>query len=571
MLAGSREIPFLFYRFLSYLTLIGLKPYAIFFIGGLLVLPITLYVTWYVSYELSQDREVASVATLTFGILTPTTGTLMYTAFPYLNFVSFAACMPFVSLMLLYLLRGRSHILLVIAAVIFAIHPGLGLISYAIAFGNIVIFFEKSQIRRLLVCGVISAGIAMPILLCLLPSESGSSEEFFFFIPRISVHTYIEKFWPDQFLKTICLTALFFLVSFPEAKEQHKRAKVTVLLACLLFAIYVVGLYVIESRVLVRMYLWRASVYLKPLILTVLISALASTLIQCRKPKLKIAGVILAILGLATDNWMHSYYGGILLFWGLTLMGESTRMKVLSSVWALYLIYLSQLDQWDPVYIAGVVVAPVILYFSINNYKIVRCGGSPGIAVLLVGFIIVSGICCGQPAGSAQFFPSFPPLPFHQNLADEETLLLEWARENTPKQSMFILHPQRRFSAQFRALAERSIYLHNDDIQQLSYASGKTQRAAYRRGEELGLAMVPKNIFQRHYSMEYSDWECRSLKIARSTPWIDFLIYSSEEDPINQVEHAIYSNGSYRVYESKMLISIPAGVELRRGSSVCVL
>lgn len=551
LVKAGRVIPFIFYRLLSVLLSCGAEPESIFFWGLIVILPLIFYLMWHIAELISGSEQIASVTTIGFGMMPATTGCVMYTPFPYYSFVSASFVMPLLLYALLVVLRGVPELGLIPAALTFVFHPGFGIMTATVVCVAVACELSNINHRRLVILSIISICISIPFFLIIQQTQGATSELYFYLLKRISFHTYVELFWPDQVLKTTLLTGLIFFVQPAVGKDTVRRFRMVSVVVFLLFLTYIIGLYILESRSVIRMYLWRSSAFLKPISFTLFFIILFD---QLSKPYSsgRWIKVFVLLIGLAHDSYQHSYDGGLILAFGFILI-TFKRVWVLTASAAVffYLVLWSPWKSSDPLYFAVLLFSPFLVFLA-SKQNCDNFSSDSSYKYLLSCASVL--LCVTFKSILSDFSPRLTE-PFEYYQRESTVELAQWAKVSSQPKSIFIVDPRNSQFLGFRVMARRSIFYSNIDLGQLTYAPGEMEREMYNRGLELGLLITPESHIFKRYSISFDNFPCNAIKVARKYVWIDYIVFSTEQDPVREQFSPVFENADFVVYKAEDLRS----------------
>jgi len=333
----------------------------------------------------------------------------------------------------------------------------------------------------------------------------------------------------------------------------------------ILSLIYLIGIYVVESKFIARMFFWRASIFLKPLSFASLILFTFNRIKTSRASAKTFVGISILFAGLMLQSFSHSYKGGLIFLIGLSVLTEQIKpvdvgMIILS---LLVLIFTSPFSP-NIAYMVLLLLAPIYLLSRPISTEATNLEIHPRTAILAISalFILSRVLQPEQPIGNSllpiSMRESFAEADLSYYLTPEEKELITWASRNTPQESIFIVPPRDFLGIKFRSLAKRGIFITLIDVMQLSYASVRTYATAFSRLENLGARIPPFGSMRAYDLIDFPEYSCKAKDVTISNPWIDYALFYTKENPLSSsAEMPVFRNNEFIVYNRNSIIRVP--------------
>lgn len=478
---------------------------------GFLVL--YLWAIWHLAFEMTGNLSVAAIACTVLVIMSPIRGSLNWSFVPQQSFVTSLAAMPIGLFSIVFLYKKKFLAASLLGGLVFNVHPYVGLI--VLACNVFVVLFHDSSMPFIRKVGVLSGGLlGLPNLWFLfnsmvLRSASGSSGQFYEQFRLLAWHAFIEDHWTEGYGWFALLLGLgvFFL---PLLKEPVRKITGILIIGLMgIVAVYAINLYVFKIEFLLITYMFRATYFLKPLLIIVVVHGVMVWIREVRpefefnhKPIIQyksfIVGLLIVLSFLAiimppvtmAEGFFLMLCGLVLFYSGDNrlkdrLMGLAFLVLGIGMISAFYDGRLfPNYDGSGPWYavFTGVTVAAGLWMLTVyrkglafpiesGNDKDSTFRFSARICLFfVVGYIFFGALWNRNiklliPTGHG----SLHERVFVSEAAPEVAGLTEWARSESPRGSLFVVPPGDPNFYNFRLSGERGVFITIHEVNQLLF------------------------------------------------------------------------------------------------------
>ena len=533
----------------------------------LVFLFLTFLLVWHLSMEITGNTLSSALVLAVIAVAHPLRGTLHAAAVPIQSFITASAAMPFALGAIFLIFRKRALWAMALASFVFNIHPYVGLLTAsAIA---VVIFFERGRSLRVRL-GVVLAGgaLAIPNIIYILGHMStnfvGTNSDFYTQFRLYAMHVFVEDHWREGY--GWFFTNLGGAVLFSRYIDGWKRRIVLFMFAWwfVLMGAYALNAYVTTIPSLLLTFLFRATYFIKPLVLIFIVHGLHMWRKALRQDDnvhswwqpweysfavgilflssiLPMASAVLAdILALIAYGMLAILFTGIGRFHKRMLVSTMPMGVVLLCSYALsYFIRPSPISLLIENSIVGVVVIfGLYMIFALRKVaplpfpdeKDAKIQAIPrnvvlaALSILLVHHLIISLKDRQKP-----FVPDIQAIKeriFIQRDFGKTADLMEWVRNSTPQASLFAIPPEVDTElGAFRLNAERGVFITLDEVNQLAF-DASIYHEAHRRITRLGVVVSDRRKFDTHGYYELTRANLRALSHEEH---VDYAIFAREQ------------------------------------------
>jgi hypothetical protein len=528
---------------------------------------LTFFLLWFLSLELTESKVGSALVLALIAVAHPLRGSLNAAAFPCPAFVTTIAAIPFSLGAMILILRKRYFWAMALSGIAFDIHPYVGVLSIIPVGAAILLTSEKPFRAR--VAAVAGGGLlGVPNLIVILFTMHSNFNpvgyNFYEQFRLYAVHAFIYDHWREGygwFFVNIAGVALF-----SRYLEDRKWRIIRIMLLCWFFLMagYAFNSYVTKNTTVLIMFLFRATYFVKPIIFIVVVNGIhrwrkelhaMSPSMKWWEPKelslavallflsaifpMKLAvvsdamgllayGLILRSHDMETKAFKASAY--VLLLLGMVLLG--------GSIAALTPALSSQEAVIEDSIVAVVVfcgLALAMIFRTVNRQRTIPAPSSAekistgrlvlvSLAVILIHHSIISVKDRHLP-----FVPDFDGIAkrIAMHRAPERTAaLMDWARHNTPQQSLFVVPPDDWDNfCSFRLVAERGVYITCIEVNQLAY-DATVYRAGHLRLVGLGVTIPSHNTFD---GTGYNRLTRQDLHRLASQDHADYIVFANDK------------------------------------------
>ena len=520
----------------------------------LMFLFLTFLSLWYLSLELSGDILTSGLVMAVIAVAHPLRGSLHAAAFPIASFVTAQAAMPLALTAIVLVLRHRHFPAMALSGMIFNLHPYVGLLA---GFGvAAVILFASKESFRSRATAIVGGGLfAMPNIIYVLSHLPANfapvGYDFYAQFRYYQMHVFVEDHWREGY-------GWFFMnvagaVWFSRYIDKGKRTTVFVMFACwfILMGGYVFNAYVLKNKAILLMYLFRATYFIKPIIVILIIHGIRRMRRDLRDgeitqtwwspSELSAAIAVLFISAILPMNF--AVIGDILslIAYGFLArqMGQSTGVSryrrffnavLLTGFLMLFVLILvhsgglaSMRDEVENIIVGFVVAVSLIDLFLFWNLagdrqethtQAVRGRVAPRwILAPLMILLIHHGIISLKDK-TVPFVPDLQGIKERilMHRAPSQTAgIMNWARTATSEGSMFAVPPNEWSEfGPFRLVTNRSLFVTITEVNQLSL-DASVYHQAHERLVSLNIGFPKRREFDTRGYYTLSDSQLRNL------------------------------------------------------------
>ncbi|MHB1311301.1 MAG: hypothetical protein ACYC3L_04715 [Gemmatimonadaceae bacterium] len=413
-------------------------------------------------------------------------GTLNWSAQPMLSFITASVAVPIGLLAIAFAIESRLTPALVLAALAFDVHPSLGLCA-----GMVVISIGpwRAQLQALRGAWLPAALVAAPNLAYLVlhrPAPGGGSNARLWDVFNIfGYHTFIRDHWRDGYPWVALAVALAVIGARQVDTVPARRALQAALVLLGLATAWILCMNFAPIPALMPLYLIRASLLAKPLIL-----GLALTTLTRRRyaGKYALLAPFTGALAVSHPDRLVAE-AALAITLGIVLRPSKDRRRAAAgaAAWAcgllaLFIVISRRVDLLDFVmsytttlrwttFALGVIAAGLLLSSppaAEGSLRTTRGWPTLPIAIALP----VLAVVLMRPFGRGWLPESSVAVGrrlFLSRALPKEAGAMRWARDNSPPASLFAVPPLDNDWLRFRLAAQRGIYASVHDINQLMY------------------------------------------------------------------------------------------------------
>ncbi len=515
LVQGSIHGPFHLYKLAGVLWPLGIDADIAWYVLLALSLVAFFLAVWRLAGALGLTD--AERAMLVFAIAaTPIyRGTLHWSAQPMLSFITASVAVPVGLLAVAAAIENRPTRALVFSALAFDVHPSIGLCA---GIAVISVSTWRQPLKILLRAGIISAVVAAPNLVYLLrhpPGASAGSDESFLAIFRIfGYHTFVREYWGDYPWYVLAL-ALALVGAAQLGSVPARRARTIVVVLTGIAAGWIAVMNLTASTVMIPLYLIRASLLVKPLVIGLALTALtrrrysgqyafvapiaivvAVTLPQRVLAEAALAIVLGVVLHPSSDRRLSAagtaaWTSGLLLL----LMAIAREVPLLSGLADLTMsVRLMTIA-------LGLVISGLLLFCPPTEEGTLRTRQRWATLPLALSLLVAAAVL-SKPFGSGWLPESPAKISEHLHLSRallKESGVMRWARDDSPPGSLFAVPPIANDWVRFRVAARRGVYTTVHDVNQLLYVRNSMFPAVDRLAVLGVITKGPHNFDARPY------------------------------------------------------------------------
>ena len=528
--------PFHLYRLAGSLYAHGLNVDAWWYALLIVSLVTTFVAAWYLAQHITGSSTLAAVVTATLAAASPYRGSLHWFLFPSPNLVTSTLAAPAVMAAVVFVVRGRAGIGLIIAALTFNLHPALGLVTAAAI--AVTMLADRDMPRRTMLrwwagafaCAAPNAlfvALAAPRNFAVAPGSGllSFADQFRLYAD----HAYIADHWRENY--GWFLLQLGGMLWFRQRFAATSRHALHLAGAFLCVAIiWFANLYSVNYPAVTLTFAVRGVAFVKPIAFAVVAASLHAwaTLRTGRARLTRLIPVVLLLIaalhknldigeGMAAVAWgaivllENGSPRRILALLGLALIVTGT-VEVLGQGWRVFGVAPFTSGAVDAARLATIVAAAGFLvaaaFFAPTPDAIAIAGERPastGIASRWRGAMTAVSACAAVLVFAlvlrgqrSRLFPTTPSgIARAMRLAAPDPAvagLTTWAPRGSAAGSLFALPPvDRRFGA-FRLAAGRGVFAALADVNQLAYDAAQ-YGAAHARLVAQGMRVTARHQF----------------------------------------------------------------------------
>lgn len=509
---------------------------------------LTFLTLWLLSIELTEDRISSSLVLAFIAVAHPLRGSLHAAAVPIPSFITTIVAMPLGFAAMTLLLRKRYFPAIALSSFVFNIHPYVGVLAASAIATAIFFNSEESLGKRIL---VIAAGglFALPNVIYILSHFSAHfvpvGYDFFAQFRLYAMHVFVEDHWREGY-------GWFFVnlagaVWFGRYIGQWKRRVVWSLVACwfLLMAGYAFNSYVTKNSVVLVMFLFRATYFIKPILFIFVVHGIRQWRIELRdaqgiiswwKPW-ELSAAIALLFFSAILPMQFAVVADALALVSFGLMAKLASKNATShrpflrsiDVAGIVLLAIAVLVQFPGLadsqerienIIVGIIVvlalALLVVFRKLNQTihvpprNVGQIIPASRLVAAVLTVLLVHHLVISLKDRHIPFIPDVAKIKerimMHQ--APQQTAaLMQWARTATPERSLFVIPPDDLDNfGTFRIIAERGVYITCNEVNQLAFDASIYHEGNQRIGN-LGVKIPAHGTFDArgYYSLTVHD------------------------------------------------------------------
>lgn len=544
VVSSGLRMPFHVYRLASLLYAANLDVDLIWHLLHQVFLLLTFHAIWLLAWVLSRNMHVAAVAVGIVASMSFMRGALHWGLLPLTSLVTAQVAQPIALYALTALFSRRFMSSLALAALTFTVHPYVGLLTILTV--TSVLLFNGSQIplsRRIL---WLAAGAALSLpnaiyILLSLPQNVGigtdapSNQAFYDQFRIYAWHAFPADHWREGYgWVALNLAGLGFATRFIDSWSR-RCALIVISTLLIAMAVYVLTLYVFRIKLIMLMFLFRATYLTKPLMVVLLVTGIHAWIqhraangrlpildcfvpggfaLMCFSPSIIDAEAIgLATYSLlllrATDRRALQITAAIGLCTGIGLLGGHA--------------ILGDQAEFQRIAVPLTILAAVALFAAFRSAPEptpVDAGSAPAgstprawvVSSTFIAVIVSSMLVRTLWSGDLSLWNPTPVSTLGERMRmstprPELAGLTQWARNDTPRGSLFCIPPTLRIFQMFRLQAERGVFATVHDVNQLAFDAG-VYREAHNRLLSIGMRVTGRHAFDdsNYYGLPVPSW-----------------------------------------------------------------
>ncbi len=573
--------PFFLYRLAGALYAHGANVDAWWYAFLILTLVALLVAIWWLADGIADDVRIASVVTALVAASNPYRGTLHWTLLPPTNFITSTLVTPITIAALALAVRGKRGAGLVLASLAFNIHPGIGLIA-ASAIGILMLLDRHGMTtRELLRWFAVAMVCALPNVVFVLRSApanftagTGAGISFAEQFRLYAWHAFPHDHWRENY-GWFVLQLVALALWNPYVRAVSRRS-VNVLVAWLavLMMVYVANLYTISYPALDLMFLFRGSVFVKPLAFAAIAAGvtawIATAAPATRRPRIVVAAVLVigalhknldigeglaAIAIAASVVLVHGRANGLRLAVAV-LLAAAGAAEVLGQGWGFLHVAPFGAARVDTIRAAVIALAGAMLLIELGGAReparaapAPRPARSPARGAALfaaAAALVIALLLRGSPQRLRP--ASIAAIIANARLAEPPAAtrdVIAWTARDLPKGSLVLLPPlDDRFDS-FRLAAGRGVYVQSGDINQLAYDAA-VYGEAHRRLLAAGVVVSGRHEFDAAAYDTLGDVRIAAIIRDGAT----FAIFGTKTRGLRPLSHPVrYRDSLWTVYD----------------------
>ena len=557
LIQGSIDGPFHLYKLASALYSLGINVDVAWYALLAVSLVVFFLAVWRLAGAVGLADRERVLLVLAIAATPIYRGTLHWSAQPMLSFITASVAVPVALLAITAALEERLRPALLYCALAFDIHPSLGLCAGIAVVGLAPGLFSMRALRT---AWLPAALVALPNVVYLLghlpaPAAAGGEQLWEVHLTH-GYHTFFRDHATGY--PWYALTLAIALTAAPP-EGRARRAGLAAVGLTAIAAVWILVMNLAPIPALLPLYLIRATLLAKPLMLALAILALTRASYAGRYAWLAPFAGVLALV--YPDTAVAEAAFAILL--GIVLRHSPDRRLAAAGVAAwtvgillLLVIFARQASSLDPVtentmalrwsaMVVGLVAAVLLVFPRRVVGEPKRADG--GWAARMPAWVLpLIALVLAKPPGRV-WLPDTParintqlhlsrPLP-------KEAGVMRWAYRASPPGSLFAIPPVSHSWVRFRLVTRRGAYVTVHDINQLMYARKYVTEAVARLGS---LGIVVRGL-HRFDPRPYANPTC--ARLARlAADGVDFYVLPAESKmPGGSV--LVYRDESYSVLD----------------------
>ncbi|MBM3907192.1 MAG: hypothetical protein FJ363_03825 [Gemmatimonadetes bacterium] len=476
--------PFHLYKAASLIWSLGWNVDVVWYVLLAMSLVVFFLAVWRLGEAMGLDVGERAVLVCAIAVTPVYRGTLHWSAQPNLSFITASVAVPIALWALTGALEGRLRRALVLSAVTFALHPSLGLCAGVTTLSIVPGSFSPQAMRLAWLPAFVVAAPNVVYLAMHLPAPTAGDGAALWDVHRVfGYHTFVRDHADGYPWYALTLAVALVGLSHGEVARRVRRA---VLVLSVLAIGWIALMNLAPVPALLPLYLVRATWLVKPLVMGLAVVVVVRGQYSGRYGRW--APLVGAVAVAHPDRMVAE--GALAILLGIILRPSTNRARATLGLAAwtagivlLLTILAREAQALDPLTEAaipmrwvamtvGLLAVLVALAPTPSPLATPRIPPAPrtlGLAAVgLVGLAIV----LGKPFGRGWLPDTLSRISTQLHLTrplPAEAGVMRWAREQSPKASLFAVPPVDQRWVRFRLAAERGVYASVHDINQLMY------------------------------------------------------------------------------------------------------
>lgn len=516
LVQGSIQGPFHLYKLSSVLWTLGLNVDVAWYVLLALSLVGFFLAVWRLAGAMGLDDRERAILVLAIAVTPVYRGTLNWSAQPMLSFITASVAVPLGLLAISSALENRLRLAPLYAALAFDLHPSIGLCA---GIAVVCMVSWRVSVKVLFLSLMPAALVAAPNLAYLLlhrPAPgTGSDDQLWAVFRTFGYHTFVRDHWRDGYAWYALALALAIVGAMQLDNITARRARVAAVVLTAIATAWIVVMNFAPIPALMPLYLIRASLLAKPLVMGLALTALtrhryagkyaflapwAGALAVAHPDRMVAEAALAIVLGIvlrpSADRRLAAAGATAWTFGLLSLLVVIVRQVPL-----LYgLTELTTPIRWAT-FALGVIITGLVLWAPAAAEGTPRAQRGWAALPISLGLPILA-IVLAKPFGRA-WLPDSPvairrqlhlsrPLP-------REAGAMGWALNDSPPGSLFAIPPVDQNWVRFRLAARRGTYTTVHDVNQLMYVRNFVIPAVDRLATLGVIINAPHNFDARPY------------------------------------------------------------------------
>lgn len=449
--------------------------------------------SWRLARVVTGSALLAALTTALLAVMPSHRGTLHSTAVPMLSFNSAAAAIPIALFGLAFAFESRWRLSLALCGAAFLLHPSIGLLAISTTALLMVVERPRIPVRERVTALGIGVAVMLPNVVYLLANSRSNfappDTELLNDVRRLADHAFPVQFFSQEYGAFALLLAFAALGAQTLAQRPRRMARIAIAWLLLVMTAYGVCMTIYPLPAVLQFYAFRATVFVKPLLLAAIVSGGVATLAAPGSREQRVVRfliVLLAVLGFthrnpAVADGLLLFAAGIVLTSGVHRNRAGTWLAVAvatTGVVSLALLFgdpaRATLAGWAFARNGALVATALWLAVAVARRDVEVVAADPprlvhrfGTAALFATAIVVAH----APFGG--WLPRSPAaIRSAIRLSDPDGQgagVMRWARDFSPTHALFAVPPYATEFIPFRLQAGRSIWISSFDLGQLTY------------------------------------------------------------------------------------------------------
>ena len=560
LVQGSLHGPFHLYKLASVLYTLGIDVDVVWYVLLALSLVAFFLAVWRLAGAMGLEERERALLVMAIAVTPMYRGTLNWSAQPMLSFITASVAVPLGLLALSAALEERLGPALLFAALAFDVHPSIGLCA---GIAVLAIAPWHLPVRALRLAFLPAALVAAPNVLYLLlhrPAPGVGSDDQLWAVFRVfGYHTFVRDHWRDGYPWYALALALAITGAMQRDLPAARRARRAALVLTAAAAAWIVVMNVAPIPALMPLYLIRASLLAKPLVLGLALTTLTRRRYAGRYAFLAPWAGVLAVAH--PDRVVAEAALAIVL--GVVLRPSPDRRLAAAgaAAWTCGLVALLVVVARDVPLLDGLLALTIPVRWAMFATGVAAMGlllgarhapeGTPSAPrpwAMLASVIAlpVVAVIMDQPFGRGWLPESSVAISNRLHLSrpePREAGAMNWARHNSPPASLFAIPPVDENWVRFRLAARRGAYTTVHDINQLWYVRNYVFSAVNRLMMLGVITKGPHNFDARPYLKP----TCRRLRRLVGDGVNFYVLPADGEAPVGSV--LAYHDSAYSILD----------------------